>query len=44
MRYGYQEDKRQKQIEKSFKDRMTFDQAIEYYQYILTSIENKWII
>lgn len=44
MRYGYQEDTKQKQIEQSFKDRMTFDQAIDYFQYVTSMIEKKWSI
>lgn len=43
MKYGYQTDERQRQIEQSFKDRMTFDQAIEYYQYVTSMIEKKWL-
>jgi len=43
MQYGYQEDESQKQIEQELKDRMTFDQAIDYYQYVTNMIEKKWL-
>jgi len=43
MQYGYQEDEKQKQIEQALKNRMTFDQAIDYYQYVTSMIEKKWL-
>lgn len=42
--YGYQSDTRQRQLEQEFKARMTFDQGLEYYEYILTQMKNKWLL
>lgn len=44
MQYGYQTDTRQKQIEEELKSRMSFDQALEYYEHVIAQIENKWAI
>jgi len=44
MEYGYQPDKRQKQIEQEFIVRMSFDDVIKYFAYITKKIEQKWSV
>jgi len=44
MRYGYQPDIKQKQIENDLKDRFTFDQAITFFSWVCDHIENKYFV